>query len=134
MVAGAAALLMQSQKDRFDSRQGLEPLAREEWLSPLEVKARLMNTAEVRIRDTGDGGLAPITRIGGGEVRVDRAIAAPVAAWDDDESSAALSFGFVDVADRTVTLKKRVRLRNYSRRSLVYRLSLTFRYADSATS
>ncbi len=70
VVAGAAALLMNAT----------------DWqLSPAELKARLMNTAETTIFNTPTalgGGLAPITRIGGGEVRVDRAIAARASAWE----------------------------------------------------
>ena len=45
------------------------------------------------------GDIAPITRIGGGEVRVDRAYASPIAAWADGEQSAALGFGFQDVTE-----------------------------------
>ncbi len=65
MVSGSAALL----------------LAAEPSLAPAEVKARLINTGDTDI-STGPGGtLAPITRIGGGEVRVDRAVASDAAAW-----------------------------------------------------
>ena len=63
MVAGSAALLLQAYPNR----------------SPAEIKAILMNTRRDRrstpIRRLLPGVLAPITRIGGGEVRVDRAIA-----------------------------------------------------------
>src|SRR5690606_19106352 len=55
MVAGSAALLLQTDTS----------------LSPLDLKARLMNTAETNILNSGGGPLAPISRIGGGEVRVD---------------------------------------------------------------
>jgi minor extracellular serine protease Vpr len=68
-----------------------------------------MNTGETEIiNDPLTGALAPITRIGGGEVRVDQAVATTAAAWDSDGASAALSFGFVDVTD-TVTMTKTVR-------------------------
>ena len=56
--------------------------------SPAEIKAALMNSAETNILTnpaTLPGVLAPITRIGAGEVRVDRALASTVAAWDADE-------------------------------------------------
>jgi len=66
------------------------------------------------------GELAPITRIGGGEVRVDQAIAAPAAAWDNDVPQGALSFGFVDVADDVVTITRTVRVRNYSNKHINY--------------
>jgi subtilisin family serine protease len=114
MVVGSAALLWQA----------------EPGLSPMEVKARLMNTGETNIDTDPFVGLAPITRIGGGEVRVDRAVSAPAAAWDDDVPQGALSFGFVDVAKDTVTLHKTVRVRNYSDHDITYSIIPTFRYAD----
>jgi len=114
MVAGSAALLLQAESD----------------LSPLEVKARLMNTGETNIDTDPFTGLAPITRIGGGEVRVDRAFAAPAAAWDEDVPQGALSFGFVDVSKDTVVLHKTVRVRNYSDSNITYTITPTFRYDD----
>ncbi len=114
MVVGSAALLLQA----------------ESYLSPLEVKARLMNNGDTNIDTDPFTGLAPITRIGGGEVRADRAVAAPAAAWDDDGTQGALSFGFVDVYKDTITLHKMVRVRNYSDEDIEYTLIPTFRYAD----
>jgi len=118
MVAGSAALLLDAQP----------------WLSPLEAKAKLMNTGETDIDTDPYTGLAPITRIGGGEVRVDRAIGAPAAAWDDNGTQGALSFGFVDVSKDTVNLFKTVRVRNYSDSDLSYTVTPTFRYADDEAS
>ena len=67
-----------------------------------------MNNAETNIVTNAlTGALAEITRIGGGEVRVNRALDAPVAARDDDAPTGALGFGFVDVTG-TVSLKKTV--------------------------
>ena len=114
MVAGSAALLLQS----------------EPGLSPAEAKARLMNTGYTAIDTDPFTGLAPITRIGGGEVRVDRAVGAPAAAWDDNGTQGALSFGFVDVSKDTVNLFKTVRVRNYSDSNISYDITPTFRYAD----
>lgn len=114
MVAGSAALLLEA----------------ESYLSPAEVKARLMNNGETNIDSDPFTGLAPITRIGGGEVRVDRAVTAPAAAWDEDVPQGALSFGFIDVEKDTVTLHKTVRVRNYSDDDITYTIIPTFRYAD----
>jgi hypothetical protein len=114
MVAGSAALLLQAAPG----------------LSPAEVKARLMNNGETNIDTDPFTGLAPITRIGGGEVRVDRAVGAPAAAWDEDVPQGALSFGFVDVDKDTVNLHKMVRVRNYSDQDITYDIMPTFRYAD----
>jgi hypothetical protein len=118
MVAGSAALLLQA-----------FPL-----LTPIEVKARLMNNGETNITTSYDQVLAPITRIGGGEVRVDRALAAPAAAWDEDTLQAALSFGFIDVDKETHTLHKIVKVRNYSDEDITYTITPTFRYKDDDSS
>jgi len=114
MVAGSAALIL-------DAYPGL---------TPPEVKARLMNNGETNIGTDPFSGPAPITRIGGGEVRVFDAYKAPAAAWDDDLLTGALSFGFADVSKDVQTLHRTVRVRNYSDRALTYRIVPTFRYAD----
>jgi subtilisin family serine protease len=115
MVTGSAALLLQA-----------EPV-----LSPAEVRARLMNTGETAIlNDVLTGEPAPISRIGGGEVRVDRAVQAPAAAWDDDLLTGALNFGFVDVEKETIHLFRTVRVRNYSDHDVEYRIHPIFRFAD----
>ena len=114
MVSGSAALLLQASPH----------------LGPLEAKATLMNNGETSIDTDPFTGLAPITRIGGGEVRVDAAVAAPAAAWDDNGTQGALSFGFVDVHKDTVNLFKTVRVRNYSDSDITYNVSSSFRYAD----
>jgi hypothetical protein len=133
MVAGAAALLIQGHtRDRGNDPE-VEELERAARLTPLEVKARLMNTAEVNLRNSPDGTPAPISRVGGGEVRIDRALAAPVAAWDAQQPSGALSFGFLDVAEPKVTLTKRVLLRNYSREKVTFRLKARYQFADDAS-
>jgi hypothetical protein len=119
MVAGSAALLIQAYPG----------------LIPAEVKARLMNTGETEIyTDMLSMQPAPISRIGGGEVRVDRALAAPAAAWDDELLLGSLSFGFVDVSKSTVNLFKTVRVRNYSSENIWYDVSTSFRFADDAES
>jgi len=118
MVAGAAALLLNATHGQ---------------LSPWELKARLMNTGETTIFNTAavlGGGLAPITRIGGGEVRVDRAIAAQAAAWEQVSRSGSLSFGFVDAFRPEITLKRTVVVRNYGDSTITYRIEPTFRFAD----
>ncbi|HSM55501.1 MAG TPA: S8 family serine peptidase [Candidatus Sulfomarinibacteraceae bacterium] len=116
MVSGSAALLLQAYPH----------------LSPLEAKAMLMNNGETNIDTDPFTGLAPITRIGGGEVRVDRALGAPAAAWDEQYAQGALSFGFVDVEKDTVNLHRMVRVRNYSDHDLEYTITPTFRYDDDA--
>jgi subtilisin family serine protease len=114
MVSGAAALLMQAHPSR----------------GPLEIKAVLINTGDTDIDIDPFSGLAEITRLGGGELRVDRAMATAAAAWDANAPSAALSFGFVDATKNNVTFTKTVTVRNYSSQEIVYSISSQFRYAD----
>ena len=116
LVAGAGALLRQA----FPTR------------SVAEIKALLMNTAETNLLDRPTlfgGGLAPITRIGGGEVRVDRAVHSPAAAWDVDAQTGSLSFTFHDVRNE-MSLKRLVNVRNYSDQNITYHLRPTFRFED----
>jgi hypothetical protein len=120
MITGSAALLLSAYPD----------------LSPLELKARLMNTGETEILNTPlffGGDLAPITRIGGGEVRVDRAYNSPAAAWDTDAPSGALSFGFHDITDAVTTLTRNVTVRNYSSSPISYNISTSLRFANDVT-
>jgi minor extracellular serine protease Vpr len=118
MVSGAAALLLQA----------------EPGLSPAEVKARLVNSGDTSIDTDPFVGLAPVTRIGGGEVRINDAIGIPLAAWDDDTLLPTLSFGFVDVAEDKVKLKKKVRVANYGFTDATLDVIPTFRYANDEAS
>ena len=129
MVSGSAALLLEATGGTQATARGTAPgRAAGLGLSPIEVKARLMNTGETDIINNPlTGELAPITRIGGGEVRVDRAVAATAAAWDADGASAGLSFGFVDVTD-TVTMTRTVRIRNYDNSRRTFTVTPTFRF------
>lgn len=133
MVAGAAALLIEGTGGSKATAKGTaNGRAVGLGLTPVELKARLMNNGYTDVvNDPLTGALAPITRIGGGEVRVDAALEAPAAAWDNAAPQAALSFGFVDVTD-TVTLKRTVRVRNYSNQRLNYTVTPTFRFANDA--
>ena len=121
MVTGSAALVLQA-----------HPAVPGEGLTPLEVKALLMNNADIKVSNETGGSLAPISRVGGGEVRADRAVAAPAAAWDEEHPTGALSFGFLDVADSAVSVTKQVRLRNYSEEDVTYQVSSSFRFSDDA--
>jgi minor extracellular serine protease Vpr len=125
MVTGAAALLKQ-----------LNPTA-----SPQRLKQLLINTAETDIEQPAqpDGvipnSLAPISRIGGGEVRVDRAAKATSGAYGFDlvktgTRSGGVSFGFVDVADQGVLVHRRVRVFNSSKQPAIFKVKPTYRYAD----
>jgi hypothetical protein len=120
MVSGAAAILVQA----FPNR------------APAEIKALLMNSAETNILTnpaTLPGVLAPITRIGAGEVRVDRALASTIAAWDTKDLTGSLSFGYYS-ATESRTFTRSVTVRNYSSTSRTLSIAPSFRYADDAAS
>lgn len=123
MVAGSAALVLQALE--------LEGI----MASPTEVKARLMNTAETNIfinPAAQPGVLAPIARIGGGEVRVGKAVSAWTAAWDaGDPASVGLSLGFHRLIGMNQA-KKKVLVRNYSATTRTYSVVPSFRYANDA--
>jgi hypothetical protein len=118
MVAGSAALLMDAYPDR-------------DWA---EIKSVLMNTAETEIfnRPVVFGGdLAAISRIGGGEVRVNNAFYSPLAAWDRDALTGSLSFGFHDVAD-SQDLVRRITIRNYTNQDITLRSEVEYRFGEDA--
>lgn len=121
MVSGAAALVIQAQPR----------------LKPKEVKSLLVTTAETEIYTnpaTLPGVLAPITRIGGGEVRVDRAIQTTTVAYAADWTPN-LSFGYHSIINTGLKkLQTSFSLRNYSKTTRTYTLTPTFRYADDEAS
>jgi subtilisin family serine protease len=120
MVAGSAAILV-------GAIHGIDPM---------QVKARLMNNAETQIFHnpaTTPGYLAPITRIGAGEVRVNKALSASAAAWVKDADSAAISFGYHAVSHKA-ELERKVHLENYSHRWRTFQVDASFRYANDAAS
>jgi len=119
MIAGSAALLL----DKYPT------------MTPREIKALLMNTAETSIglNPVGLPGVgAPITRIGAGEVRVNQAANTKTAAWDKDSGAPSLSFGY-QALNVPVMLAKNVVVRNYSNTPRLYTITSGFRYPDDAT-
>jgi subtilisin family serine protease len=121
MVAGSVALLLEA-----------FPLS-----SPYDIKARLMNTAETNILinpQTAPGQLAPITRIGSGEVRVNRAHQVTTLASDaSDPSAVSLSFGHFRAIGNN-TYSKKVLVRNLTSSPRTYSITPAFRYAADAAS
>jgi subtilisin family serine protease len=120
MVSGSAALLIEANPTR----------------TAAEIKVLLMNTADTNILinpATQPGVLAPITRIGGGEVRVDRAFDTTTAAWDASDLTGSLSFGYQALTGPTA-FQKTVRVRNYSGSVRTYSITPSFRYESDAAS
>jgi subtilisin family serine protease len=118
MVTGSAALLVQARGR----------------LAPVALKALLMNNAETDILNVGGGALAPVSRIGGGEVRVDRSLGAPAAAWDAREPTGSLGFGWIDVAEDVVRRTRTVVVRNFSGHDVEYAIGTSFRFAGDEAS
>jgi hypothetical protein len=97
--------------------------------APSEVKSLLMNTAEANIGlnpNTCPGVGAPITRIGGGEVRVNKALDSTTAAWDADDLTGSLSFGYHALTGSS-SFQKSVVVRNYSSTARTYTITPSFR-------
>jgi hypothetical protein len=128
MVAGSAALLKQ-----------IYPT-----VAPQRLKQLLINNADTSIDapTTADkvvpDALAPITRIGGGEVRVDKAALATAGAYGFDlvktgTRGGGVSFGYIDVADKRVLVHRRVRVFNRSNHSAVFTVKPTYRFANDVT-
>ncbi len=120
MVAGAAALVLQSRPD----------------LEPLLVKAMLMNNAETDISNLAEvigGGPAPISRIGAGEVRADAAVDATAVAFDPETGTAGLTFGTVEVASK-ITVDEDIKVTNLGDEPQTFEVSDSFRFADDEAS
>ncbi|MCZ8173859.1 MAG: S8 family serine peptidase [Burkholderiaceae bacterium] len=101
-------------------------------LAPHEVKARLMGSADNNILTNPTllpGVLAPITRIGAGELRIDRAVDLGSAMWESSNPGAnSLAFGY-QATTGTRVLRKRVVVRNYGTVAKTYTIASSYRYA-----
>ncbi len=120
MIAGSAALLIQA----FPNR------------TPLQIKAMLMNSATTKVYTNAallPGRLAPITRIGAGEVRVRSALALNSVAYNKEDLSAALSFGAREVSG-FAEYEKRLVIENLGNQAKHFSIRKSFRYADDEAS
>jgi hypothetical protein len=123
VIAGSSALLLQAYPDR----------------QVHEIKALLMNAAETQVFTnpaTLPGELAPITRIGAGEVRTNAAYGLKAAMWDSSNSLAgSLSFGYQAVQSTAPRrIAKRVTVRNWDSAAKTYSIAISYRYANDASS
>jgi subtilisin family serine protease len=120
LAAGSAALL----------------LSQNHTLGPLDVKALLMETAETAVYEnqaTQPGYLAPLSRVGSGELRVNRAVVASTSVWDGSNPLAvSLSFGTYRV-NANQSFKKKIVVRNYSSAARTYTISNVYRDAPNVT-
>jgi len=119
MVAGSAVLVKQAHPE----------------LSAREIKALLVTSAYPDVLSNVlifGGTKLPITRQGGGEVRVMQAITALAAAWDTQTLQPSLSFGFLDAANRALSVTRHITVKNYTDAAITYKVTSTFRYQDDA--
>jgi subtilisin family serine protease len=120
MIAGSAALLIQA----FPNR------------TPLQIKSMLMNSASTNVYTNAallPGRLAPITRIGAGEVRVRAALALNSVAYNKEDLSAALSFGAREVSG-FAEYERRLVVENLGNQAKTFNIRKSFRYADDEAS
>lgn len=126
MVSGAAALL----KGFFKNQ-----------LTPQQYKALLMNTGNTTIyldgavANGGGGTLAPVTRIGGGQVDVAKAYQTRLIAWDSTDKAnplswtGSMSFGYIPVSD-TYVATRTLSIKNLGSLGQSVQIGSFFRYAD----
>jgi hypothetical protein len=118
LVAGAAALLRQHCPE----------------CDPFAIKCLLMNTADRGVMYSGDEGedrLAPVTRMGSGMLRLDKALNATLWAFSLEERQPSLSFGVVD-AFLDFIFTKTVRIRTIDSRARTIRFDYEFRDPSKA--
>jgi subtilisin family serine protease len=120
LTAGSAALL----------------LSKNHSLAPLDVKTLLMETSEINVFEnsaTEPGVGAPMSRMGAGEVRVDRAAAATTSAWDSsDPLAVSLSFGTYRL-NVNQSFKKKLMVKNSGTSTRTYTIVNTYRDAPNVT-
>jgi minor extracellular serine protease Vpr len=114
MVAGAAALLIELFPDH----------------SPERIKAMLMNSAAPAYTNRGlSDDRAPVSRVGAGELRVDRALRLTSLATHLAQKSAALSFGALEVDRKFMTAPLILRVENLVDAAKRFDVAATFRDA-----
>lgn len=120
LTAGAAALM----------------LSKNHSLTPLDVKAMLMETSDPVVYQNGltmPGALAPMSRMGAGELRVDRAASSTTAVWDaSGPLGVSLSYGTYRL-NTNQSFRKKIVVRNYSSTARTYTISNTYRDAPNVT-
>jgi minor extracellular serine protease Vpr len=136
VIAGATALLQSASL----AESGL-------YWAPWAIKALLMNNAEpnILINPVAQSGvLAPITRVGAGEVRVDRALAAkafavvaepPIESGAPLDIQASLSFGYLpSLNPGPIVLTKVIGVVNLAPEPRTFAVTRSFRYPEDQAS
>jgi len=111
-------------------------LSKNHSLFPSDVKALLMENTEPAVYNnalTQPGYLGPMSRIGSGELRINRTVASTTSVWDASNPLAvSMSFGTYRVSTNQ-TYKKKVIVNNYSNAARTYSVSNTYRDASNTT-
>ncbi|HXN47332.1 MAG TPA: S8 family serine peptidase [Bryobacteraceae bacterium] len=111
-------------------------LSKNPSFAPLDVKALLLENAEPLVYNnalTQPGVLGPMSRVGGGELRVEKAVSSTTSVWDTSNPLAvSMSFGTYRLSANQ-TFKKKVAIRNYAATSRTYAISNTYRDAPNTT-
>jgi subtilisin family serine protease len=120
LTAGSAALL----------------LSKNHMLGPLDIKALLMESADVNVFEnaaTEPGVLAPLSRMGSGELRADRSAAATTSVWDASNPLAvSISFGTYRL-NTAQSFRKKIVVKNYSSTARTYGITNFYRDAPNVT-
>lgn len=96
---------------------------------PLAIKSLLMNTADRNVlysEQEGEDRMAPVTRMGSGMLRVDKALNATLWAFSLEERQPSLSFGVVD-AFSDVIFSKTIRIQTIDSRARTLRFDYELR-------
>lgn len=129
MVAGSAALLLEFYRDGGESA------------SPGRLKQALIMTADTGTMAATQPGslvpdaLAPISRIGGGEVRADRAALATASVNPQDGDgnyTGGLSFGYVDASRALTRVQRDITIFNNLFTPQTFAITKSMRFADDA--
>lgn len=128
MVSGAAALLI----EHFNINEG-------EGFDPLDLKALMMIHANPNIEMSQlTGELAPVSRIGGGQVSVGNAATWTLLAYDVTPGvdplmrTGALSLGYLPVSDDAAVVTRTLRVENFGGSAVTVEPVPTFRFASDA--
>lgn len=135
MVSGGVALMKEVMRKNLPIPPFMPPSLITDPLLPQQYKALLMNTANNMIyKNPIAGYLAAVSRIGAGQMDVEKALKTPLLAWDVTSSdeldwTGSLSFGYTPMPGPMV-LNRVVRVKNLSYRDQTVSVSSSFRFAD----
>ena len=116
MVAGAAALLKESRP----------------WAAPWLIKALLLNSANPDVAIDFNGVPAEVSRIGAGELAVNKAFFSKVKVVSGLDAT--LSMGYRAIARETTKIRRRLTIVNDMQKRRTFDISSSFRNADDAAS